>query len=72
MPAFNAPDLPDGQINARVQQIKVQPLLQKYSVFPKSQISLYLLPIPPHKRGASRSSRTLMRDAMDAAVSHDE
>jgi hypothetical protein len=37
-------DLPDGQINARICQIKVQPLREKYSVFPKSQISLYPWP----------------------------
>ncbi len=37
----------------------VQPLLKKYSDFQNSQISPYLAPSRAHKRGASRSSRTL-------------
>jgi hypothetical protein len=57
--------LPDGQITERLRRAAVQPLLQKYSDFPKSQIALY--------RSASRSSegrratsRNAERDAVDA------
>ena len=44
-----------GQLTARF----VQPLVKKYSDFPKQQISSILPPSRAHKRGASRSSRTL-------------
>jgi hypothetical protein len=47
-------DLPDGQINAPGAGSFVQSVLQKYSDFPKLQISLYLLPIPPHKRALQK------------------
>jgi hypothetical protein len=45
--------------NATGARSVVQPLLQKYSDFQKWQISLYPWPSRFHKRGASRSSRTL-------------
>jgi hypothetical protein len=40
-------DLPDG----RACRFRVQPLLQKYSGFPKTQITLYPLPSRPDQRG---------------------
>jgi hypothetical protein len=65
-----ASDLPDGQIT-RVFDFLVQPLLQKYSDFPKTQISLYPLP--------SRSTEGRLaivtdagRDAVDADGAKDE
>jgi hypothetical protein len=60
----NSTNIPDGQIT----QKSVKPLWQKYSDFPKLQISLY----PPHPvplRGAFRERHgTSGRDAVDAAV----
>src|SRR6266566_8244446 len=57
-------NLPDGQIT----QKSVKPLWQKYSDFPKLQISLY----PPHPvplRGAFRERHgTSGRDAVDEVV----
>jgi hypothetical protein len=40
-------DLPDGLAC----RFRVQPLLQKYSGFPKTQITLYPLPSRPDQRG---------------------
>jgi hypothetical protein len=58
-------DLPDGQISDRPVSLRVQPLLQKYSDFPKTKISLYPQP--------SRSTEGRLaivtdagRDAVDA------
>src|ERR1700726_1137065 len=48
-------DLPDG----RRADFPVQPLLQKYSGFPKTQITSISAAIPSRERGVSRSSRTL-------------
>jgi hypothetical protein len=50
----------------------VQPHLQKYSGFPKNQITLLTALSRPIQRGVSRSSRTLVRDAMDASGAKDE
>jgi hypothetical protein len=57
----NSTNPPDGQIT----QKPVQPLLQKYSDFPKSQISLY--PSHPAPSGGAFRQRhgTSERDAMD-------
>jgi hypothetical protein len=49
----------------------VQPLLQKYSDFPKTQISLYPPPSCP-KRGALRNVINAGRDAVDAGGAFDE
>jgi hypothetical protein len=58
---------PDGQIT-RLWSEHVQPLLKKYSAFPKSQITLYQIH-PAPKEGRWPSSRTLERDAVDATAS---
>ena len=64
--------LPDGQINAPGIESFVQSLAQKYSDFQKTQISLYPWPSRP-ERGAYRDRHgRWVRDAMDAAMSHDE
>src|ERR1700731_4215028 len=56
-------DLPDGL----APRFRVQPLLQKYSVFPKTQITLYSRrPVP--LRGAARDVTDAGRDAVDAAA----
>src|ERR1700726_3558016 len=47
-------DLPDG----RRADFPVQPLLQKYSGFPKTQITSISAAVSSHMRGGSRSSRT--------------
>jgi hypothetical protein len=44
----------------------VQPPSQKYSGVLFTQITSTSFPIPPSQGGVSRSSRTLVRDAMDA------
>jgi hypothetical protein len=59
---------PDGQISGAVWRWPVQPLLQKYSGFPKTQITLYPPLSCPRREGRWPSSRTLGRDAMDAAA----
>ena len=59
-------DLPDGLIFRN----HVNPSRIKYFAFPEMRV--YGAPVPSHKRGVSRSSRTLMRDAMDAAAREDE
>ena len=48
-------DLPDGLFGDG----RVQPLLQKYSASPLTQIKSKTLPSRSRKRGGSRSSRTL-------------
>jgi hypothetical protein len=57
--------LPDRQITG----LAVQPRSQKYFPSLSEQITSMSPPSPPTQRGVSRSSRTLERDAMDAAVS---
>jgi hypothetical protein len=56
--------LPDGQITG----LPVQPFAQKYSDVLFTQITSTSTSSRPHKRDVSRSSRTLRRDAMDAAA----
>jgi hypothetical protein len=64
-------DLPDGQITARPNSRRVQPLSQKYSVFPKPQISLYPRhPVPTEGRFANVTDAG--RDAVDADSACDE
>src|ERR1700730_10036263 len=50
---------PDGQITHLVHHLVVQPLREKYSASPPTQITFKTPPSRLHKRGASRSSRTL-------------
>src|SRR5664280_1587193 len=59
---------PDGQIIGW----PVKPLLQKYSGFQKYQITLRTALSRPIQRGVSLSSRTLVRDAVDARSAADE
>jgi hypothetical protein len=54
--------LPDGQITCT----PVQPFPQKYSGSLFTQLTSIVTPSRPTKRGVSRSSRTLVRDAVDA------
>ena len=46
----------------------VQPAREKYFAYAVGQISATTRAIPARKRGVSRSSRTLGRDAVDAAA----
>jgi hypothetical protein len=48
------------------------PREKNISLFQKPKSVVMFAPSRPHKRGGSRSSRTLRRDAVDAAVSLDE
>ena len=57
-PTISMPRLPDGQIKRIIRQIKVQPLREKYSDFPKIQINSITHAVSSHLRGGSRSSRT--------------
>jgi hypothetical protein len=50
----------------------VQSRLQKYFGYRFTQISNIPTAIPPLQRGVSRSSRTLVRDAVDAGGALDE
>src|ERR1700674_3581033 len=50
---------PTGKSPGQLIDPSVQPLLKKYSDFQKYQISPIWSPSRAHKRGASRSSRTL-------------
>jgi hypothetical protein len=61
-------------LSSRINLIRtVQSRLQKYFAFAVGQIIFRASRRPaPAERGASRSSRTLARDAMDAAMSNDE
>jgi hypothetical protein len=63
MAALNPPsDSPAGK-----SLFPVQPHLQKYSDFPKSQISLYPRPVPPRPTEGRHAIVTAAgRDAMDA------
>jgi hypothetical protein len=62
---------PTGKSMRISAKLKSSPLVKNILIFRNGK-SVYILPIPSHKRGASRSSRTLVRDAVDAAMSHDE
>jgi hypothetical protein len=48
--------------------LPVQSRLQKDFSSPQTQITFKTPDVPPIQRGVSRSSRTLVRDAMDAAA----
>src|ERR1700730_3874964 len=48
------------------------PLCKNISLFQKPKSVVVFAPSCPHKRGGSRSSRTLRRDAVDALVARDE
>jgi hypothetical protein len=61
-------DLPDGLFC----QIAVQPSLRKYFAFAVGQIISTSSPRPASIRGAYASSRTLVRDAVDAVATQDE
>ena len=61
----SAPDLPDG----RALEKPVQWADQKYFAFPFGRNIFMDSAVPPKQRGVSRSSRTLGRDAVDAAAS---
>jgi len=50
---------------------RVKPLLKNISVFQNTN-HLYTFPVPPRKRGISRSSRNAGWDAMDAGGASDE
>jgi hypothetical protein len=54
--------LPDGQIS----EFPVQPLLQKYSDFPKAKSGVYPLPSRPSQQGRFAIVTDVGRDAMDA------
>jgi hypothetical protein len=58
------PDLPDRHASDSA----VQPFLQKFFALPSDRNTFKPTPSRPHKRGASRSSRTLRRDAVDATA----
>jgi hypothetical protein len=62
------PDLPDGLFG----EFAVQWSLKKYFASPFGRNSFIDSPSRLDKRGASRSSRTLVRDAVDAAATQDE
>ena len=62
-------DLPVGSFC----DTRVKPLAQKYSVFPKTQITLYSQPSRPvPKEGRCATSRNVGRDAVDAEALLDE
>jgi hypothetical protein len=63
--------LPDGQIKCTARKIKVHPLPEKYSGFPKWQINSILTPSRP-TRGAYRDRHERGRDAVDADSASDE
>ena len=64
--------LPDGQISGRARELLVQPHLQKYSGFPKTQITLITLAIPSHTEGRFAIVTNVRRDAVDADGAADE
>jgi hypothetical protein len=61
-------DVPDGQISEGA----VQPRLQKYSDFPKTQITSISLTVPSLQEGRCATSRNAGRDAVDADRALDE
>ena len=73
-PDCSATDLPslDGQITPRASLSPSSPFRKNNSACAVGQISGSSSRVPPHKRGVSRSSRTLMRDAVDAFGARDE
>jgi hypothetical protein len=68
-------DLPVGQ-NFRISRIPVQPLLKKYSDFPKARLGLYPLPFRStegrsrdrHERGTDAMGRNWCRKTTGAAA----
>ena len=63
--------MPDGQISHLVSHLAVQSLLQKYSDFPKTQISLYL-PLSRPTEGRLAIVTDAGRDAVDVVGALDE
>jgi hypothetical protein len=59
---------PTGKSTSAYVSALSSPIRKNISVFQKSNL-LYMLTVPSHMRGVSRSSRTLERDAVDAAAS---
>jgi len=59
---------PSGGIRDVVFGLLSSPSRKNISVFPKCKSVVYLAPSRLDKRGVSRSSRTLGRDAVDAAA----
>jgi hypothetical protein len=53
-------------------RIAVQPFNEKYFASRTGRNSNRGIAVPPHKRGVSRSSRTYVRDAVDAGGAKDE
>jgi hypothetical protein len=64
--------LPDRQITRAAELERVQPLLKKYSDFPKTQITSIFTAIQSHSRGALRNVINAGRDAVDADGTPDE
>ena len=64
-------DLPDGQKKRRMRKA-VHPFAQKYSASRLTQIKLTVSLVPTHKRGVSRSSRTLGAGCDGRGTSSDE
>ena len=62
------PNLLRGRPTGKSPTHPVQPLPKKYSCSHLTQITLMSPAIPSRKRSVSRSSRTLVRDAMDVEV----
>jgi hypothetical protein len=67
-------DCPTGKSPNAIERPRspVQSLLKNIPNFRISESDLYSEPSRTHKRGVSRSSRTLARDAMDAGALQDE
>jgi hypothetical protein len=66
------PGLPDGQI-AHARHAKIARRVTLSQAWLRRRANQ--VPVPPsraHKEGASRSSRNVVRDAMDVAASNDE
>jgi hypothetical protein len=63
-------DLPDGQISSLVDFHLSSPSVKNILIFRIGK-SVYIAPHPVPQRGVSRSSRTLVRDAMDAGGAQD-
>jgi hypothetical protein len=61
-------DLPDGVFLIPLSS----PFQKNISLFQKPKSVVMFAPSRPHKRGGSRSSRTLRRDAVDALATQDE
>jgi hypothetical protein len=63
-------DLPDGQITSAPKFCLSSPSRTNILIF-RSRDSVYIPSHPAPQRGVSRSSRTLVRDAMDAIGAQD-